>query len=98
MKTSFVRNLLLPSCFIVALSGALLIAPTYVPAADSNVHVGHELAASPADTVHQPAGPVLQEKMARAIEQIEKQVKSKGPFQGAAGHAMQQGVFLVAED
>src|SRR4029077_14644052 len=43
-------------------------------------------------------GPVLQDKMARAIEQIERQVQSKGPFQGAGSHAMQQGVLLVAED
>ena len=44
------------------------------------------------------AGPMLQDKMARAIEQIERQVQSKGPFQGAGAHAMQQGVLLVAED
>ena len=51
-----------------------------------------------ATVVHRPAGPMLQDKMARAIEQIEKQVQSKGPFQGAGAHAMQQGVLLVAED
>ena len=32
------------------------------------------------------------------FEQIERQVQSKGPFQGASAHAMQQGVLLVAED
>src|ERR1041384_3544961 len=51
-----------------------------------------------ATVIHRPAGPVLQDKMARAIEQIERQVQSKGPFQGAGAHAMQQGVLLVAED
>jgi manganese oxidase len=51
-----------------------------------------------ATVIHRPAGPVLQDKMARAIEQIERQVQSKGPFQGAGSHAMQQGVLLVAED
>src|SRR5579885_466938 len=60
-------------------------------------HAGHGAAAT-AMPVHRPAGPVLQEKMARAVEQIEQQVKSRGPFQGAGAHARQQGVLLVAED
>ena len=51
-----------------------------------------------ATVVHRPAGPMLQDKLSRAIEQIERQVQSKGPFQGASAHAMQQGVLLVAED
>src|SRR5438132_12834944 len=98
MKTSLVSNSLVPAFLGSVLFGALIITPTFAPAADSNVHEGHEVATPPGVAVQQPAGPVLQEKMARAIEQIEKQVKSKGPFQGAAGHAMQQGVLLVAED
>ncbi|MBI5672914.1 MAG: multicopper oxidase domain-containing protein [Nitrospirae bacterium] len=38
------------------------------------------------------------DKMSKAVEQIERQVHSKGPFQGAGSHAMQQGVLLVADD
>lgn len=51
-----------------------------------------------ATVVNQPAGPMLQDKMSKAVEQIEREVKTKGPFQGAGAHAMQQGVLLVAED
>ena len=59
-------------------------------------HQGH---VSPvAMPVHSQAGPVLQDKMSKAIEQIEREVKTKGLFQGAGAHAMQQGVLLVAED
>ena len=94
MKTSGLRHLVLPSYFLAA----ALVFPAGVLAADSDAHQGHAGSPSTAGVVHQPAGPVLQEKMARAIEQIEKQVKSKGPFQGAAGHAMQQGILLLAED
>ena len=48
--------------------------------------------------VHAQAGPMLMDKMSKAIEQIEREVKTKGLFQGASAHAMQQGVLLVAED
>ncbi|NOT23077.1 MAG: hypothetical protein HOP22_10185, partial [Nitrospiraceae bacterium] len=51
-----------------------------------------------ATPVHAQAGPMLQDKMGKAIEQIERQVQSKGPFLGASAHAMQQGILLVAED
>ncbi|THJ24312.1 MAG: hypothetical protein CAF45_006145, partial [Nitrospira sp. CG24E] len=51
-----------------------------------------------ATVVHQAAGPMLMDKMGKAIAQIEREVQSKGPFQGASAHAMQQGVLLVAED
>ena len=98
MKTSDFHHRFL-SLFITALSLAvLLVLPTVVQAADADVHSGHAIAASQDGVVHQPAGPMLQEKMARAVEQIERQVQSKGPFVGASGHAMQQGVLLVAED
>ena len=96
MKTSDFHHRFL-SLFITALSLAvLLVLPTVVQAADADVHSGHAIAASQDGVVHQPAGPMLQEKMARAVEQIERQVQSKGPFVGASGHAMQQGVLLVA--
>ena len=54
--------------------------------------------AAAATVVHQQAGPMLQDKMSKAVQQIEREVKTKGPFQGAGAHAMQQGVLLVAED
>jgi len=88
---------LLFSSFMPSLAiAAMLVTPLDTLAAD--LHEGHSLAAPSAGVVNQPAGPMLQEKMARAIEQIERQVQSKGPFQGAGAHAMQQGVLLVAED
>src|SRR3989338_4428054 len=83
----------------LATLATLAVLSTVTPALAETSHGEHAAVKSLAATVvHQPAGPMLQEKMARAVEQIEKQVKSKGPFQGAAGHAMQQGVLLVAED
>lgn len=60
-------------------------------------HAGHA-AVDGLAPVHQPAGPMLQDKMAKAIEQVEREVQSKGLFKGASAHAMQQGVLLVAED
>ncbi|MDE3221789.1 MAG: hypothetical protein KGO23_20730, partial [Nitrospirota bacterium] len=54
--------------------------------------------AAAATVVHQPAGPMMQDKMSKAVEQIEREVKTRGLFQGAGAHAMQQGVLLVAED
>src|SRR3989442_3417640 len=98
MKTSDFQHCFLPPFFTALTLAALLILPTLVQAAEADVHSGHAIAASQGNVVHQPAGPMLQEKMARAVEQIERQVNSKGPFVGASGHAMQQGVLLVAED
>ena len=37
----------------------------------------------------------VSDKMSKAVQQIEREVKTKGPFQGAGAHAMQQGVLLV---
>ncbi|MEQ1847129.1 MAG: multicopper oxidase domain-containing protein, partial [Nitrospira sp.] len=58
----------------------------------------HQHTTAEAKVVHQAAGPILQDKMSKAVQQIEREVKTKGPFQGAGAHAMQQGVLLVAED
>lgn len=80
---------------------ALLGVPVASAAEPPSLHHDHASAQAGearATVVHQQAGPALQEKMAKAVEQIEKQVQSKGPFQGAGAHAMQQGVLLVAED
>src|ERR1044071_1490379 len=81
----------------VLLAGSLVATPWLVAAGiEEESHQGH---ASPlAMPVHAQAGPILQDKMAKAIEQIEREVKTKGLFQGAGAHAMQQGVLLVAED
>ncbi len=87
----FLFTVLIPS---LALAAVLV---TAAPSHSESTHEGHGVDA-PSGVVNQAAGPMLQEKMARAIEQIERQVQSKGPFQGAGAHAMQQGVLLVAED
>ena len=72
MKTSDFQHRFLPP-FLTALSLAVLLAiPAVVQAADADAHSGHSIAASQGNVVHQPAGPMLQEKMARAVEQIEQ--------------------------
>ena len=63
-----------------------------------DTHVAVDSAVDVATPVNVQAGPMLMDKMSKAIEQIERQVQSKGPFQGAGAHAMQQGILLVAED
>jgi hypothetical protein len=63
-----------------------------------DAHMAQDSTVDVAQPVHVQAGPMLQDKMSKAIEQIERQVQSKGPFQGAGSHAMQQGILLVAED
>src|SRR5256712_11087117 len=98
MKTSDFQHSFFPPSFPALPLWPLLILPTLVKAAEADVHSGHAIAASQRNVVHRPAGPMLQEKMARAVEQIERQVNSKGQFVRASGHAMQQGVLLVAED
>src|SRR5262245_10259779 len=81
----------------VLLAGSLVVAPgLFAAEMGEDSHQGH---VSPvAMPVHAQAGPILQDKMSKAIEQIEREVKTKGLFQGAGAHAMQQGVLLVAED
>src|SRR5438105_1106439 len=61
-------------------------------------HVAADPVVDIATPVTIQAGPILMDKMAKAVEQIERQVQTKGPFQGAGAHAMQQGILLVAED
>src|SRR6187401_1451306 len=61
-------------------------------------HVAQDSTQDLAKSVSAQAGPVLMDKMSKAVEQIERQVQTKGPFQGAGSHAMQQGVLLVADD
>ena len=61
-------------------------------------HVAQDSSVDVSQPVHVQAGPILQDKMSKAVEQIERQVQSTGPFQGAGSHAMQQGILLVAED
>jgi manganese oxidase len=63
-----------------------------------DAHVAKGATSDLAKPVHAQAGPALMDKMSKAVEQIERQVHSKGPFQGASAHAMQQGVLLVADD
>src|SRR6185503_2408573 len=63
-----------------------------------DAHVADDSAVDVATPVSVQAGPMLMDKMSKAVEQIERQVQTKGPFQGAGAHAMQQGVLLVAED
>ena len=85
---------------VLGLTTCLGLAGT-VPAHAGMSHDGHvavDQSADLATPVHAQAGPVMQDRMSKAIEQIERQVKSSGPFQGASAHAMQQGVLLVAED
>ncbi|HXC68183.1 MAG TPA: hypothetical protein VN638_12225, partial [Nitrospiraceae bacterium] len=81
----------------VLLAGSLVVTPgLFAAGIGEEFHQGH---ASPVSMpVHAQAGPLLQDKMLKAIEQIEREVKTKGLFQGAGAHAMQQGVLLVAED
>ena len=63
-----------------------------------DAHVAGDSAVDVATPVSVQAGPMLMDKMSKAVEQIERQVQTKGPFQGAGAHAMQQGILLVAED
>ncbi|MBH0207987.1 MAG: hypothetical protein HP495_05625 [Nitrospira sp.] len=63
-----------------------------------DAHIAKDTKQDLAKPVHAQAGPVLMDKMSKAVDQIERQVHSKGPFQGASAHAMQQGVLLVADD
>ena len=63
-----------------------------------DAHVAQGATNDLAKPVHAQAGPALMDKMSKAVEQIERQVHTKGPFQGASAHAMQQGVLLVADD
>jgi hypothetical protein len=72
-----------------------------MPAGAVMSHDGHVAAGQQTDLarpVHAQAGPVLQDRMAKVIDQVEREVKSTGLFKGASAHAMQQGVLLVAED
>ncbi|MEQ1845899.1 MAG: hypothetical protein ABL983_10045, partial [Nitrospira sp.] len=61
-------------------------------------HVAQGVTQDLAKPIHAQAGSALMDKMSKAVEQVERQVHSKGPFQGAGSHAMQQGVLLVADD
>ena len=56
-----------------------------------DAHVAVDSAVDVATPVNVQAGPMLMDKMSKAVEQIERQVQTKGPFQGAGAHAMQQG-------
>ncbi len=79
-------------------AGLVLMSTSAWAAMLHDAHVAEDQHADVATPVHAQAGPVLQDKMSKAIEQIEREVQTKGPFQGAGAHAMQQGVLLVAED
>ncbi len=83
---------------LMALAAMLVGAPSFAEMSHLAHGVADPAGEAQATVVHQPAGPMLQDKMAKAIDQIEKQMRSKGPFQGAGAHAMQQGVLLVADD
>src|SRR5689334_5233269 len=85
-------------CFGVAAGLALIGAAPAMAVMSHDTHVAEGSNADVATPVHAQAGPALMDKMSKAVEQIERQVQSKGPFQGASAHAMQQGVLLVAED
>ncbi len=72
-----------------------------MPAGAVMSHDGHVAADQHADLatpVHAQAGPVLQDRMSKVIDQVEREVKSTGLFKGASAHVMQQGVLLVADD
>ena len=85
---------------MVGLASCLTLAGTMpaFAAVSHDAHIAVDPAIDVATPVNAQAGPMLMDKMSKAIEQIERQVQSKGPFQGAGAHAMQQGVLLVAED
>ena len=72
--------------------------PAFAAMSSHDAHVAVDPAVDVATPVNTQAGPILMDKMSKAIEQIERQVQTKGPFQGAGAHAMQQGILLVAED
>ena len=63
----------------VLLAGSLVAAPgLFAAGTGEESHQGH---VSPvAMPVHAQAGPMLQDKMSKAIEQIEREVKTKGLF------------------
>src|SRR6476659_8121043 len=85
---------------VAGLAAGLVLMST-IPASAAmshDTHVTQDQQVDVATPVHAQAGPVLQDKMSKAIEQIEREVQTKGPFQGAGAHAMQQGILLVAED
>ena len=85
-------------CGIGVAAALVLLSTSAWAAMTHDAHVTHDQQAEMATPVHAQAGPVLQDKMSKAIEQIEREVQTKGPFQGAGAHAMQQGILLVAED
>jgi hypothetical protein len=85
---------------VLGLTTCLGLAGT-MPAGAVMSHDGHVAADQHADLatpVHAQAGPVLQDRMSKVIDQVEREVKSTGLFKGASAHAMQQGVLLVADD
>lgn len=91
-RSGWTRILGLAACLGVVSAGAALAAMSHeqhgTPTQDVAV----------ATPVSMPAGPMLQDRMSKAIEQVERQVQTNGPFKGASAHAMQQGVLLVADD
>ena len=93
-STKWVRSGMVGLASCLALAGTM---PAFA-AMSHDAHVAVDPAVDVATPVNAQAGPMLMDKMSKAIEQIERQVQSKGPFQGAGAHAMQQGVLLVAED
>ena len=94
-STKWVRSGMVGLASCLALAGAM---PAFAAMSSHDAHVAADPVVDVATPVHTQAGPILMDKMAKAVEQIERQVQTKGPFQGAGAHAMQQGVLLVAED
>ena len=93
-STKWVRSGMVGLASCLALAGTV---PAFA-AMSHDAHVAGDPAVDVATPVNAQAGPMLMDKMSKAVEQIEREVQSKGPVQGAGAHAMQQGVLLVAED
>ena len=94
-STKWVRSGMVGLASCLALAGTM---PAFAAMSSHDAHVAADPVVDVATPVTTLAGPTLMDKMSKAIEQIERQVQTKGPFQGAGAHAMQQGVLLVAED
>src|SRR5436190_7421659 len=94
-STKWVRSGMVGLASCLAFAGTM---PAFAAMSSHDAHVAADPVVDIATPVTIQAGPILMDKMAKAVEQIERQVQTKGPFQGAGAHAMQQGILLVAED
>ncbi len=88
VSTKWVRSGIVGLATGLVLTGTM---PAFAAMSSHDAHVAVDPAVDVTTPVNTQAGPILMDKMSKAVEQIERQVQTKGPFQGAGAHAMQQG-------